>query len=239
MELMEADYLGPRAEAVAVRLACKPAEVRRAALALDAEGRAIYLRYPGSKARHLVPVDFKLDPGFRVCANCRVVFEKTSRKSRATSCSRACGNSLSWRKPGVAERRSAGIKAEKMTEAGRARTAAHNERRWSDPAQRERLAEWNRERWADPATKAQLSAAIQAVNGSAEVRREIAQRQTANWRDPAFREKTVESVRKAKRSPEARAKWSEQLKARWQDPVLREKYLAAVKRNSALAKGSK
>lgn len=213
-----------------------------AARALDAEGRAIFLRYPGSKARHLVPLDFDLG-GDRACAECRVTFTPPRRWSPKRCCSRKCAIAWSWNRPGVRERRSAAIRARYGTPEGQARIAALNERRWADPEQHEKLSQQNRENWADPAKAAKRAKAIQAAHGKPESRRRYADMRAAMWADPEYREKTVAGIRTSKRTPEARAKFSKFLRERWQDPEMREKYLAANRaqraKNAANARGKK
>lgn len=222
---------GPMAKDMAAFVAASIPAVLDAARQLDAEGLAIFLRYPGSKARHLVPLAFDLGPQGRVCANCRVVFGQP-KKGRRRCCGRSCGIAWSWKQPGVAERRRSGIVAERATPEARARLAEHNRRRWSDPDQHAVLSEQNRRQWADPVARARRSTSIQAANGSAEARAAWSAMRKEMWEDPGYRAKACAGIKASKSTPEARALFSELLRARWQDPVLREKYLAAVRKNA-------
>lgn len=232
--LMSRHSSGPMVKDMAAYLAASPMSVTEAARYLDIAQLAIFLRYPGSKARHLVPPDFAPGPDLRICANCRIVFERP-KTSKRVCCGRSCANGLSWKDTEAAEDRKIAIRASKATPEARAAQAELNRRRWSDPEQHERLSEQNRRRWADPATKAQRAASIQAVNGSPEKRAKASATRKALWADPEYRERATAAIKAAKNTPEARALFSELLKARWRDPVLRQKYLAATRRNAAVA----
>lgn len=216
--------------------------VRAAAMALDTQGRAIFLRYPGAKTRHLVPLGHDAGPGRGICANCRVVFEQPA-KGRRICCGRSCAVSWQWKNLDVAERRRASILAERATPEAHERALRNNAKRWAREGERERLSEQNRRMWADPAKKAQRSASIQAVNGSAERRANCAAIRRELWSDPEYRARATAAIRASKTTDEARAKHSQEMKRRWADPLLREKYLAATRDNcakaAAAAKGRK
>lgn len=235
--LVEMFPKGPTASELIGWLGASPVSVYAAMKELDADGRAILLRYPESKARYLLPIGHDLGKS-SICANCGVTFSRP-KKSKRRCCTRACSIAWSWTKPGVAERRRAGIGAERATPKAKARTAAFNRRRWAKPEEHAKLSEQNRREWADPAKKAVRAASIQAAHGTPEKRAFYADLRREEWADPAIRESRIAAMRASKSTPEARAKFSALLKARWQDPVLREKYLAAVRRTAEKLKESR
>jgi len=224
-EMFDATALGPTVADVCSRLDIGPAHARAAMKRLDEEGRALFVRYEGSKRRHLLPLDALEHPA-AACAYCRLVFERPP-KSKRVCCTKACGIRWSWTNPSSRANRTAAIQRSAGTAEFSAKAVERNRIRWSDPAQRASLSEKNRLMWADPAVRARRSAAIQAVQGTPENRQKAARRKREQWADPDYRERHIEALRSAKRSPEARAKFSELLKARWQDPEMRAKFMAA------------
>ena len=234
--MMEAHAKGPRAADIARHMACGEPHARAAMLAIKEAGTATVVRYPGSTgrpARHLVPLAHDFGFRARACKMCDVLFEYAP-KSKRMCCTRACGIAWSWTRPGVKERRRAGILEERKTPEAKARLAAHNKRRWSDPAQRKALSEQNRREWADPTKKAKRAARIQARNGSREGRKRASKIRKSFWDDPDGRQKMVDGIRKSKQTPEARAQFSELLRERWKDPEMRKKYTAKNHERSAL-----
>lgn len=230
-EIIAQNPSGATVKMVADQLGLDAASARAAMSRLNLEGRATLMRRRGSREQYLVPNGYRLAPGYIICANCGLHFDRPS-KSKRRCCSRGCGIAWSWLLPGVKERRVAGIRAERATLGAKARAAKLNEKRWARPDERKRLSEWNKKRWSNPAIKADLARAIRLEHSSAEKRKFYSDHRKRAWADPATREKYLAGIRKSKRSPEARAKFSALLKARWQDPVWRKKYMAAVKKNA-------
>lgn len=226
---------GPRAMDAAKHVAAPYTAALKAFDAIKAEGLAIVVRYPGLKARHVVPIGHDFGENGRACAYCDLLFFVPKKSDKRRCCCRACGIAWSWTKPGVAERRCVGIRAERETPKAKERLAAHNQRRWAKPEEREKLGEQSRARWADPVQRAKLSASIQAVNGSPEGRARQSRIKKEAWKDPAYRESHVAAVRAHHGKPESRAKFSKLLRERWQDPILREKYLKATRANARIA----
>jgi hypothetical protein len=220
---------GVSADVIAAAVACTAQQARDAAKRLHAGGLALNARWPGSKARFLLPLD-GLARGLRCCAWCGLVFE-LPRKSKRRCCTRACSIAWSWSNPETKANRMAPMIAAKRTPEARARQSEENNRRWADPARREKMARQSRERWADPAMRAKMSAAIQAVNGSAKERARHSELRKALWADPTYREKASAAMRAAKQRPEARQRFSEALKRRWADPEQRAKLAAACAQN--------
>lgn len=223
---------GPRAKDIAAFMACPEENVRRAMEAIKAQGLAIVVRYPGSKARCVVPLKH-FPKTQRACAHCDVFFEVKEAKDRRRCCSRSHGIAWSWSRPGVKEKRLAGIREARQRPEEVARLAEHNKRRWSKPEERYKLAEQNRREWADPVKKAKRSAAIQAAHGTPEKRKFYSETRKRQWKEKEFREKTLAGIRKSKRSPQARAQFSALLRERWKDPVMRAKYTAHNQRLNA------
>ncbi len=229
--LMKVHPQGPRVDAIADFVAASPASVRKAFAAIKADASAIVVRYPGSKARHVVPLGH--DFGFHraaVCPHCDLLFERP-RNSKRRCCSQRCGTALSWTKPDVAARRTAGIRAERETIAAKARLAAHNDRRWKSPEARAQLSEQNRRNWADPVKRAKRAAAIQKAHGTKESRKRYSDMRREMWADPDYRKKAIAGMRAAHQTEEHRRAASERMKKRWRDPVQREKLTKACAGN--------
>lgn len=178
--------LGATIDEAGRRLASPRQFVREAFDTLNAEGRAIMVRRRGGRVIYLVPSDYPIT----ACKNCHVEFEP---KWKAKCCSRACSISWSWRQPGVAEKRKAGIRAERKSPEAKARLAAHNKRRWAKPEEHAKLSEQNRRQWANPVYRAKRSAGIQAANGSPEARRAWSKLRSKAWAEN--RERYVEAMR--------------------------------------------
>lgn len=226
---------GPRAKELAEALGAAEARVRAAMDEIKGKGLATVVRYPGSKARHVVPLDH--DFGFQratVCRWCDLLFERPP-KSKRQCCSRSCGIAWSWTRPGVKEKRIDALREERATPEAQARLAAHNARRWSKPEEREKLREQNRREWADPVKRAKRAAGIQAAHGTKEKRRFYSNVRRRQWKEPEFREKTLAGMQERWSKPENKKKWSDGLRERWRDPEQRPKFMAAVKRSGARA----
>lgn len=202
--LIIAHPMGARVGAVAQAVACSEADARAAIKRLRDGGRALLIRYDGSKARYLAPLDMRFPGHDRACAFCGLVFTPPY-KSRRRCCGRSCGIRWSWTKPGVAESRRASIKAAKATPEAAASAVEANRRRWSREGERERLSAQNRQHWADPVGRATRSAAIQAVHGSEEARKAHSERRIAMWQDPEYRARTIAAMRGAKKNKRAKA----------------------------------
>ena len=168
--MMKAHAKGPRVADIAAFIAAPEANVRRALAEIKERSLAVVVRYPGSKARHVVPNGF-FPKTQRACAHCDVFFEVAEAKIKRRCCSREHGIAWSWTRPGAREKRSLAIKASHATPEQKERLAAHNRRRWSKPEEHAKLSEQNRREWADPAKRAKRSAGIQAANGSPEMRK--------------------------------------------------------------------
>lgn len=241
--LVRAHPTGVTVSTVAKKFSADAASARRALRQLNTEGRAKLMRRMDSRQEFLVPLRYRAAPGLRICANCGIAFQlrPMARYATGTShdnrkcCTRTCSISWSWRRPGVADRRKAGIRAERATPAARARAANFNKKRWAKPGERERLSESNRRRWADPAIKAEWSRAIARVQRSPEMRRLYSELRKQWWKDPAMREKMIASAKRVKNTPEFKAYFSELCRKRWRDPVWRKKWLAAARKNAAKA----
>ena len=189
LEIVPARGLTMRAGAR--QLSVDLAKVSRAFYRLDKEGRAKLVRRKGGNTFYLVPAG---DP-ILACKHCHVEFERP-RKSKRQCCSRACGIAWSWTLPGVRERRSAGILAERQTPEAKARTERHNRTRWSKPEEHQKLSEQNRRQWADPVAKAKRSVSIQAAHGTAENRRAWSERRAKMWATPEYRENALKAIRR-------------------------------------------
>lgn len=215
------------------------AHIRRAAKELNVAARAILMRRRSSREFFLVPNKSQVD-GLRVCVSCGTPFDPpfwatpSGRKKfyPRRSCSRACGIAWSWSRPGVREKRSAGIKVTKNTPEAMERLAEHNKRRWSKPSEHEKLAEQNRREWADPVKATLRAQSIKAIHTQPEKRKHASDTKKRQWAEPGYRTKTVEGIRRSKTTPEARAQFSKLLADRWKDPVMRAKYTAANARRS-------
>lgn len=213
---------------IAARLGADTASIRRAAQALNDIGSAVLVRR--KRTLHLASAAFQ---GL-ACKHCYVEFERAP-KSKRQCCCRAHGIAWSWTRPGVKEKRSAGILTQCATPAAKARQAAQNERRWACPGERENLAEQSRARWADPAFAEKCSAAIRAVNGSAEFRKLCSDIRKAYWQEPEARDKMLETIRAGQKTPTARANHSAANRRRYSEPASREKYLEVSRKNIAKA----
>jgi hypothetical protein len=221
---------GPNIKQISEAVSADPASIRKAMAQLNTEARAMLMRRDDSRELFLYP-NTKRILGLNICAKCGAGYRRTDKTVSKRCCSRACGISWSWTRPGVKEKRKAGIRAERATPAAKARAAKLNRERWSRPGERERLSEWNKKRWANPAIKADLARAIALVQRTPEMRKLYSDLRKEWWKDPVMREKMLKAMADAHGTPEYRAKHSERMKARWRDPVLRKKYLAAVGRN--------
>lgn len=223
--MMEAHPKGPRVKEIAPFVAAPEANVRRAIETIKAEALAIVVRYPGSKARHVVPLGHKFARlttanGFRrkVCAWCDTLFQNGSRKF----CSKECFARHMWSNPERREKGSAAAKRVAQTPTGRANTAKLVARQQS-PEGRQWMSERNRKDWADPTHKAKRSASLQAALGTPEKRKFFSESRKADWEKPGYRERASESMRRVRAEPEVKAKYSAASKRRWQDPAYREK----------------
>lgn len=214
--------------AIARELGADLSSVRRASQTLNAAGMAILVR----RGRSLLLASLKFKG--LACKACYVEFERRP-KSKRRCCSRACGIAWSWTRPGVREKRIAGILIQKATPEAKAMQVEHNKRRWSKPGEREKLSEQNRREWADPKKAAKRAAGIRAAHGSAEHRKMYSDYRKADWQKPGYRERASASMREVKNRPEVKAKFSANLKARWQNPKTRPAFMAAVKRNGQKA----
>lgn len=234
--LMKAHPQGPRVKELAAFLAAPEAGVRAAMAAIKESGAAIIVRYPGSKARHVVPLGHrfnKITTANRhrpvVCRCCDTLFQNGSRKF----CSKSCFATHMWAQPGHRQRLSAALKKAHSTPEAKARAVAWNQRRSSDPNERARISENNRKAWADPAHKAKRSASLQAALGTPEKRRFFSELRKQQWQDPAFRAKACAAMREARTSPAYKKKMGDQMRARWANPVTRVKLMAAAKERAA------
>lgn len=227
------DARAATARFLAQHLGSDIASVRRAMAELNADARASLMRRPDSRRMFLVPFLSRGAPDLRCCAQCGNLFGLRPKGDRRVCCTRACGVAWSWNRPGVRERRSAGIKTQKQTPEAMAALAAHNARRWSKPGEREKLAEQNRKEWRDPIKGKLRAQSIAIVQRSPKMRNLYSELRKVFWADPAMREKMLAGIRESKRTPEARAKFSALLSERWKDPAWRKKWLAAVRRNGA------
>lgn len=214
--------------AISACLGADASSIRRAAQSLNDGERAVLVRR--KRVLHLAAPTF----AGLACKNCYVEFERAP-KSKRKCCSRPCGIAWSWTRPGVREKRIAGINVERATPAAKARQAAHNRRRWSRPGEREKLSEQNRREWSDPAKKAKRSASIRAVNGSTEFRKLCSDIRKAYWQDPETRDTMLAAVRAGQKTPEARASHSAANRRRYSEPASRERYLEVSRKNIAKA----
>lgn len=218
---------------IVARLGADAANVRRAAQALNDSGRALLVRR--RRVLHLVSTVYPV----RVCKNCYGEFEqpryKNGKPSPRVTCSPFCHVSLTWKNPEARQKRIDGIRADRLTPAGRARLTAHNEQRWSKPEQHEKLSEQNRREWADPKKARKRAASIRAVNGSAEFRKLCSDIRKAYWQEPKLRDGHLAAIRAARRTPTARAAQSAANRRRYSEPASREKYLEVSRKNIAKA----
>lgn len=198
-DLMAAHPDGPALADVAARLSATWADVRRMAGRLDAEERAILVRRKGSRTLYLVPTDYPI----LACRHCHVAFERP-KKSKRRCCSRSCAIAWSWTRPGAAEKRRAGLRAERSTPEARERQSHRSRQRWDRPGERAKQAERNRRRWADPETRDAMSAALRQAQGTPERRAKYSAIRREAWADPAFREKTVAGIRRSKAKAKAK-----------------------------------
>lgn len=221
-----------------------PATNARAAMkALGEDGRALLVRYPGSKRRYLVPLDHGFGDRRRPCASCGLVFLPPAKSGRRC-CSRPCSIRWGWDRldAGARDARTANAREGCRSAENRARVTAQNNARFADPAERENIAAHNRRRWADPVARAKNSANIQRVQGSPEYRRLYSELRRAMWDDPEYRERCIAAMTAAKRTPEARAKFSALLRERWKDPAWRKKWedgIAGVRAAARANRGKK
>jgi len=222
---------GATVEDVANLLYVPAANARAAMKRLRDDGRALLVRYPGSKRRYLTALNHDFGPKRRACAHCGLVF---AAQSKRRCCSRPCSIRWGWTRldPDQREARTANAREGCRRPENRARITAQNLARFSDPVERENIAAHNRKRWADPVARAKNSASIQRVHGSPEYRKLYSDQRKAMWEDPEYRERCIAAMAAAKRTPEARARFSALLRERWQDPAWREKWARAVKANS-------
>lgn len=227
---MTAHPQGPRASGIAAALAAPEAKVRDAMDEIKASALAVVVRYPGSKARHVVPIGH-FTPKQRACAYCDLYFETSINSTKKICCTRSCAVKYSWTRPGVVEQRSAAIKKAHSTPEQRKRLIEHNRRRWAKPEEHKKLSEQNRREWADPVKRAKRSASIQAVHGAPEMRSYYKKMREDNWADPEYRAVMKERFDEAKAKPSYRANKSEALRKRWKDPLKRSRLLAGVKKN--------
>lgn len=229
---------GPSLRVIASKIGADIASVRRAAKQLNTDARADLMRRPDSREQFLVSFRYRKALGLRYCAHCDGTFQAERTKTSTGSyysdrrcCSRKCGIAWSWSRPGVRERRAAGIAVSKGTPEAMSQLADHNKRRWSKPEERARLAEQNRREWADPVKASLRAQSIAAVNGSPEMRELYSNLRKNWWKDPAMREKMQAAMTAAHQTPEHRLAAHERMKARWQDPEYRKKMIAATKQN--------
>lgn len=214
---------------IAATLGVDPSNIRRIALALAMADLAVIVRR--GKILNLASLSFK----GCACKSCYAEFQRP-KKSKRKCCSRSCGIAWSWNRPGVREKRCAGIRAERKTPAARARLDAHNQRRWSKPGEREKLSEQNRREWSDPEKRQARAASIRAVNGSAEFRKLCSDIRKAYWqKDSASRDEHLAAITAAMTSPEMRAKRSAENQRRYRGTATRERYLEVSRKNIAKA----
>jgi hypothetical protein len=227
--LLAAHPAGPMAGDIARRLAVGPQHARAACLALDGEGRAMYVRYQGSKARHLIPLD-GLPKGRIACGWCRVVtFARNDRRC----CSPVCGAKYYWATAPAEERerRLAGVIDKSRSPEGRAKRSEVAQARFADPAMREEQSRRSKEMWSDPRRAAVLRTKLQAASSDPDRRKAMSERRKRDWQDPAYREKLVGAHREVAKTPEYRARRSAVSKALWADPVSGEKRRAKSREN--------
>ncbi len=230
---------GPSLKIIAAHMGLELAHVRAAARTLNSEARADLMRRMDSREQFLVPYRYRKAEGLRFCARCDATFEQTEPRKFATGihysnrrcCTRACAIAWSWDRPGVREKRKAGISVSKQTPEAKAVLEAHNKRRWSKPEEHARLSEQNRREWADPLKKLLRSQSIAATHRTPEMRKFYSDLRKAWWQIPEMRQKMCEAATKAKNTPEFKAYFSALLRERWKDPVWRKKWERAVRVN--------
>lgn len=118
---------GPCAADIARVVQVPVANVRAAMGTIKAQGLAIIVRYPGSKARHVVPLDH--DFGIRglrakACRRCDAIYQSSNR----LYCSKKCSAAHRWEDPEYKARVGAAISVAQRTPEQLARNAAHNKR---------------------------------------------------------------------------------------------------------------
>lgn len=210
---------------------------RAAFEALDKSGRARLFRRGRGGALYLAPPDSAV----LICAieTCRTEFQRAPKSKRLT-CSRACHGALGWKDPVKAAKRRAAISTEHRSPEARARTAAHNKRRWSKPGEREKLALQNARRWKGRIEEFErYRAKMRIIQTEPERRKMYSDLRKEWWADPKMRKKMTDAVNASEAVQEYRKNFGKFLKLRWADPEFRAKYTAANRARNTPERGEK
>lgn len=173
------------------------------------------------------------DDAAKICANknCGREFNPPHYGSKRVTCSRKCHAAIGWNDPESAARRRAAISQAHLTPKAKARLAAHNKRRWSDPVQHQMVSEKNSERARirreDPEAFERYRAMMRIIQNSPTKKRLYSELRKQWWADPVMRKKMTDAVNASQAVQNYRKNFGEHNRRRWQDPELRAKYTAA------------